>query len=58
MEKLQSVFKECRLLVAEDHLQISGESIVTSWRTIGTPQNQEKFVRMMVKDKDITSLEY
>lgn len=58
MEKLQRAFKDCRLLVAEDHLQITEESIITSWRTIGTPKNQEKFVHMMVKDKDITSLEY
>ena len=58
MEKLQRAFKDCRLLVAEDHMQITGESIITSWRTIGTPKNQERFVRMMVKDKDITSSEY
>jgi len=58
MEKLQRAFKDCRLLVAEDHMQITGESIITSWRTIGTPKNQERFVRMMIKDKDITSSEY
>jgi putative Mg2+ transporter-C (MgtC) family protein len=58
MEKLQRIFKECCLLVAEDHLQISEESIITRWRTIGTPENQAKFVCMMVKDKDIPSLEY
>jgi putative Mg2+ transporter-C (MgtC) family protein len=58
MEKLQSAFKDCRLLVSEDHMQITEESIVTSWRTIGTPKNQQKFVRMMIKDKDIMSLEY
>lgn len=58
MEKLLCAFKECRLLVAEDHMQISDKSIITSWRTIGTPENQEKFVRLMVKDKDVTSLEY
>jgi putative Mg2+ transporter-C (MgtC) family protein len=58
MEKLRSAFKDCRLLVTEDHIQISEESIITSWRTIGAPENQEKFVRMMVKDKDIIGLEY
>ena len=58
LEKLQNIFKECRLLAAENHMQISGDSIVTSWRTIGTPKNQEKFVRIIVKDKDIISLEY
>jgi len=58
MEKLQRAFRECSLLVSEDHMQITEEAIITSWRTIGSPGNQEKFVRMMVKDKDITSLEY
>jgi putative Mg2+ transporter-C (MgtC) family protein len=58
MEKLQRTFRDCGLLVSEDHMQITEGSIITSWRTIGTPKNQEKFVRMMVKDKDITSLEY
>ena len=58
MEKLQRIFRECGLLVSEDHMQITDESIITSWRTISSPKNQDKFVRMMVKDKDITSLEY
>lgn len=58
MEKLQRAFKDCHLQVAEDHMQISDDAIITRWRTVGTPKNQEKFVRMMVKDKDITSLEY
>jgi uncharacterized membrane protein YhiD involved in acid resistance len=58
MEKVQRAFRECHLQAAEDHIQISATSIITSWRTIGTPKNQEKFVRMMVKNKDVTSLEY
>jgi putative Mg2+ transporter-C (MgtC) family protein len=58
MEKLQRAFQECHLRVAEDHMQISEDAIITRWRTVGSPKNQERFVRMMMKDKDITSLEY
>jgi putative Mg2+ transporter-C (MgtC) family protein len=58
MEKLRSAFVDCKLMVTEDHIQISEESISSSWRTIGSPENQKKFVQMMVKDKDITNLEY
>jgi hypothetical protein len=44
---------------AKDLLTLqSNEFITSSWRTTSTPKNQEKFVRMLVQDKDITSLEY
>lgn len=58
LEKLQQLFRDCHLRVAEDHIHISDDSIISSWRTIGTPRNQEKFVELMIKDKDIISLEY
>ena len=58
MEKLQRAFKDCRLLVSEEHIQISNEFITSSWRTTGTPKNQDKFVRRLARDKDVTSLEY
>jgi putative Mg2+ transporter-C (MgtC) family protein len=58
IEKLHRAFADCKLLVTDDHMKISEESITTSWRTIGSPKNQEKFMKMMVKDKDITRLEY
>ena len=58
MEKLQRAFRDCHLRVVEDHIHISEKSIVTSWRTFGTMKNQEKFVRMMVKDKGVCGLEH
>jgi putative Mg2+ transporter-C (MgtC) family protein len=58
LEKLKQAFQDCHLLVSEDHIQISEKSITSSWRTIGTPRNHDKFVRTLVRNKDITRLEY
>ncbi|HLO14474.1 MAG TPA: MgtC/SapB family protein [Anaerolineales bacterium] len=58
LEDLKQIFKDYHLMASDEHLQISGESIVTSWRIIGTPGNHNKFVRTLVKNKDIIHLEY
>jgi putative Mg2+ transporter-C (MgtC) family protein len=58
IEKLHNAFADCQLQVSDDHLQISDVSILTSWRTIGSPRNQDKFVKMMVRDKEIIRPEY
>src|SRR5689334_17826355 len=58
LEKLKQAFKDCHLLVSEDHMQISEETMITSWRIIGAPGNHDKFVRTLVRNKDIVRLEY
>jgi putative Mg2+ transporter-C (MgtC) family protein len=58
IEHLRKIFKECRLRVAEDHFEITEESITSTWRTIGKPRNQKKFVELLAKDKTISRLEY
>lgn len=58
LEKLKQAFRDCHLLVSEDHVQISEESIVGSWRAIGKPGNHDKLVRMLVTHKEIVCLEY
>lgn len=58
IEQLRKTFKECRLRVAEDHFEITEESITSTWRTIGKPRNQKKFIALMAKDKSICRLEY
>ncbi|HLO13942.1 MAG TPA: MgtC/SapB family protein [Anaerolineales bacterium] len=58
MKKLRQAFRDCHLLVSEEHLQISEESIIGSWRTIGTPGNHDDFVQTLVRNKHVIRLEY
>ncbi len=58
LEKLKQAFIDCHLLVSEDHVQISEGSIASSWRIIGRPENHERLVRALLRDKDIVRLEY
>jgi putative Mg2+ transporter-C (MgtC) family protein len=58
ISQLRQVFKDCNLRVSENHVELSAESVVSEWRTVGTPRNQEKFVKLMVQDKTVCRLEY
>ena len=58
LDDLRQTFKSCHLRVAETHIELNGESLLTEWRTIGTPRNQEKFVKALVQDKTVCRLEY
>jgi len=57
-EKIQRVFDSCSLKLIERH-QAKTESVVSgTWRVIGSPKNQEKFVEMLMKEKSIRELVY
>jgi len=43
IEQLRKVFRESHLRVAEDHFEITEETISSTWRTIGKPSNQNFF---------------
>ena len=58
LEKLKQAFIDCHLLVSEDHVQISEGSIASSWRIIGRPENHDRLVRTLLRNKDIVRLEY
>jgi putative Mg2+ transporter-C (MgtC) family protein len=58
IEHLKKTFKQCRLRVAEDHFEITSDSVTSTWRTIGKPRNQKKFVELLAKDTTISRLEY
>jgi putative Mg2+ transporter-C (MgtC) family protein len=58
MDKVQKAVIECDLKVYERHQTKTEKFIVSSWKTIGSPGNQEKFVSMMLKDKDVKELDY
>jgi putative Mg2+ transporter-C (MgtC) family protein len=46
------------LKVFEHHQSKSGNTIVGTWHTIGSPKNHERFSLLMVKDKDIEDFVY
>ena len=58
LEKIQGTFQDCSLKVFEHHQAKSEEAVIGTWKTIGSPSNQEKFVLLMMKDKDIRELDY
>lgn len=58
VEKVEKAIEDCSLQVHEHHQSKTEKSIVSSWRTVGSPKNHEKFVALMLKDKDIKELDY
>ena len=58
IDQLRRMFKTCRLRVAESHFILNSESLFSEWRTVGTPWNQEKFVKALAQDKTVCRLEY
>lgn len=57
-EKIYDAIGLCSLQVLEHHQSKTGETIIGTWRAIGSPGNHEKFVGMMMKDKGVKELVY
>ncbi|WKZ37995.1 MAG: MgtC/SapB family protein [Anaerolineales bacterium] len=58
IDKIQKAIDECSLQVFEHHQTKTEKSIISSWKTIGSPKSHEKFVLMMLKDKSVKGLDY
>lgn len=58
VEKVQTAVEECGLRVYEHHQTKTEKSIISSWKTIGSPKSHEKFVSMMLKDNAVKELDY
>lgn len=58
LDQLRKMFKTYHLRVGETHIELNNESLFSEWRTIGTPGNQEKFVKALAQDKTVCKLEY
>jgi len=58
VEKVQNVLQNCSLKILDHHQTKLEEAIIGTWKTIGSPENHEKFVLLMIKDKDIKELNY
>jgi putative Mg2+ transporter-C (MgtC) family protein len=58
MEKVEKALDDCSLKVLEHHQAKSESEIISTWKTVGSPANQEKFTQLMLKDKDIKEMDY
>lgn len=58
VDKIYETLKACELTIYEHHQSKAGATIVGTWHTIGSPKNHEKFVSMLMKDKDIEEFVY
>ena len=58
MEKVEKDLDVCSLKVIEHHQAKSESEIISTWKTVGSPANQEKFTQLMLKDKDIKEMDY
>lgn len=58
IDKINESFTTHELRVYEHHQSKTGNTIVGTWHTIGSPKHHEKFSLLMVKDKDIEDFIY
>ncbi len=58
MDKIQQALSDCSLYVLEHHQAKSADSIISAWRAIGSPKNHDKFLALMMRDKDIKEVNY
>lgn len=58
IDKINEALATHELRVYEHHQSKTGNTIVGTWHTIGSPKHHEKFSLLMVKDKDIEDFIY
>jgi putative Mg2+ transporter-C (MgtC) family protein len=58
IDKINEALVTHELQVYEHHQSKTGNTIVGTWHTIGSPKHHEKFALIMVKDKDIEDFVY
>lgn len=58
LDEIQESLKSHGLFVYENHQSKSGDTLMGTWYTMGKPNEHEKFVKAMMKDKDIKEFVY
>jgi putative Mg2+ transporter-C (MgtC) family protein len=58
IDRINDALADHELKVYEHHQSKSGNTIVGTWHTIGSPKQHERFALIMVKDKDIEDFVY
>jgi putative Mg2+ transporter-C (MgtC) family protein len=56
--KVHDAIEACSLRLLEHHQSKSEDTVTGTWRAIGSPGNHERFVEMMMRDKDVKELVY
>jgi hypothetical protein len=57
-DKIKKALDTYSLITLVHHQTKTENTIVGTWRVIGSPKNHEKFVDQMVKDKTVKELIY
>lgn len=55
---IHETFAELSLRVIEHHQAKDDKRVLGTWKVIGAPQNHEKFVQKMMRDKSVKELNY
>jgi putative Mg2+ transporter-C (MgtC) family protein len=58
VEKIKRTLRACSLNALEHHQTKRENTVVGTWRVIGSPKNHERFVDEMVKDKNVKEIVY
>ena len=58
IDRINEALTTHELKVYEHHQSKSGNTIVGTWQTIGSPKNHERFSLLMVKDQEIEDFVY
>jgi putative Mg2+ transporter-C (MgtC) family protein len=58
MEKVEKTLEAYSLWTLEHHQSKNEKAIIGTWKAIGSPKNHDKFVEVMMKDRDIKELDY
>jgi putative Mg2+ transporter-C (MgtC) family protein len=57
-DRVNAELESCSLRILEHHRTKSDDTIIGTWRAIGSPKNHARFVELMLKDKNIKELDY
>jgi putative Mg2+ transporter-C (MgtC) family protein len=58
IDKINEALAAYELTIYEHHQSKTGNTIVGTWHTIGSPKHHESFAQIMVKDQDIQDFVY
>jgi putative Mg2+ transporter-C (MgtC) family protein len=58
VDKVEKALEECSLRTYEHHQAKTEKTIIATWKVTGAPRNQDRFVQLMMKDRDIKELDY
>lgn len=58
IERIHEALEACDLQAFEHHQTKQGPTIVSTWHTIGSPKNHDKFVNIMLRDATIEEFVY